>query len=80
VEAVNNGPARVAELEALISAIRHDVRGALATTRLITDRMRSDPEPRVQKYAARIDGTTQRILDRLEATRTVVPPRAAPGG
>ncbi len=66
---------RVEELEQLISGIRHDVRGALASTRLVTDRMRIDPDPRMQKFAATIDRATQRILDRLDDTRRVVPSR-----
>jgi signal transduction histidine kinase len=66
---------RIAELEQLISSIRHDVRNALASTRLITDRMRTDHDPRLQKYATTIDRASQRILDRLEESREVVPPR-----
>ncbi|MBN8924995.1 MAG: HAMP domain-containing histidine kinase [Rhodospirillales bacterium] len=67
--------ARVEELEKLVSDLRHDIRGALASTRLTTDRMRTDPDPRMQKFAATIDRATDRILERLDATRTVVPPR-----
>jgi signal transduction histidine kinase len=68
---------RIAELEQLISSIRHDIRGALASTRLVTDRMLADPDPRLQKYATTIDRATQRILDRLEQSRDVVPPQHA---
>lgn len=66
---------RIAELEHLISTLRHDVRGALSSTRLVTDRMRGDPDERMQKFGATIDRATQRILDRLDETRHVVPPR-----
>lgn len=66
---------RVAQLEQLVSDLRHDIRGALASTRLTTDRMRADPDPRMQKFAATIDRATDRILERLDATRSVVPPR-----
>jgi signal transduction histidine kinase len=68
---------RIAKLEQLISSIRHDIRGALASTRLVTDRMLADPDPRLQKYAMTIDRATQRILDRLEQSREVVPPQHA---
>ncbi|MBN8871780.1 MAG: hypothetical protein J0H67_02990 [Rhodospirillales bacterium] len=67
--------ARVAELEQLVSDLRHDIRGALASTRLTTDRMRADADPRMQKFAATIDRATERILNRLEETRSIVPPR-----
>ena len=67
--------ARIAELENLVSSIRHDVRGALASTRMITDRMKTDPDVRNQKFAATIDRATQRILDRLEDSKKTVPPR-----
>ncbi len=72
---MTDAQARIAELEQLISSIRHDVRGALSSTRLVTDRMRSDPDERMQKFGATIDRATQRILDRLDDTRQLVPPR-----
>jgi hypothetical protein len=70
---------RVEELEELISRLRHDIRGALSSTRLVTDRMRADADPRMQKFGATIDRATQRVLDRLDETREVVPPKGAPG-
>ncbi len=69
---------RVEQLEQLISTIRHDVRGALASTRLVTDRMRADSDPRLQRFAATIDRATQRILDRLDDTQRVVPSKGRP--
>ncbi|MDR3536945.1 MAG: hypothetical protein P4L71_10640 [Acetobacteraceae bacterium] len=74
---MTDAQSRIAELEQLISSIRHDVRGALSSTRLVTDRMRADPDERMQKFGATIDRATQRILDRLDDTREVVPPRQA---
>lgn len=67
--------ARITELESLVSELRHDVRGALSSTRLVTDRMRSDPDERMQRFATTIDRATQRILDRLDATVAIVPSR-----
>jgi signal transduction histidine kinase len=67
--------ARVAELEQLISSLRHDIRGALSATRLVTDRMREDSDQRMQRFAATIDRSTERILNFLDETRKVVPPR-----
>jgi signal transduction histidine kinase len=67
--------ARIAQLEELVSELRHDLRGALASTRLVTDRMRGDADPRMQKFGTTIDRATQRILDRLDDTKTLVPPR-----
>jgi signal transduction histidine kinase len=72
---MDDAQTRIAQLEELISELRHDLRGALASTRLVTDRMRSDADPRVQKFAATIDRATQRILDRLEDTKELVPPK-----
>ena len=67
---------RVAELEELISRLRHDIRGALSATRLVTDRMLGEPDQRMQRFATTIDRATQRILDHLDTTREIVPPRA----
>ena len=59
---------RVTELEELVSAIRHDVRGALVPIRLMIDRMHANPDPQLQEFAATIDRAMQRILDRLGET------------
>ncbi len=69
--------ARLAQLEELISSMRHDIRGALSSTRLVTDRMLADPDARMQKFGATIDRATQRILDCLDHSRTVVPSKQA---
>ena len=70
---MSEAESRVAELEQLISTLRHDIRGALSSARLVTDRMRDDPDARMQKFGATIDRSTQRILDYLDQTRKVVP-------
>lgn len=67
--------ARVAELEELISRLRHDIRGALSATRLVTDRMHGEADQRMQRFATTIDRATQRVLDHLDSTRDIVPPR-----
>jgi signal transduction histidine kinase len=72
---MSDSSTRIAELEELISRLRHDIRNALSSTRLVTDRMNADPDQRMQRFAATIDRATQRILDQLEATRSVVPSR-----
>jgi hypothetical protein len=71
--------ARIEELEKLVSALRHDLRGAITPAALIADRLRQNSDPAVQRSAARIAEVVERILVRLNATYELVPQRGGTG-
>jgi hypothetical protein len=71
--------ARVEELERLVSALRHDLRGAITPAALIADRLRHNSDPAIQRSAARIAQMVERILTRLNATYDLVPPSGGAG-
>ena len=71
--------ARVEELEKLVSALRHDIRGALTPAALIADRLRSNSDPAIQRAADRITAVVERVISRLNATHDIVPPRGGSG-
>lgn len=66
---------RIDALERLVSALRHDIRGALSSARLVTDRLRHNPDPGVQRSADVIERAIQRVLDTLVESQKSVPPR-----
>jgi hypothetical protein len=70
---------RVEELEKLVSALRHDLRGAITPAALIADRLRHSSDPAIQRSAARLAEVVDRILARLTATYDLVPPRGGTG-
>ena len=67
--------ARIAELETLISRIRHDVRSALAPAMLAADMMQASTDPRVQRSGATVVRAIERVLVMLDSTRETVPGR-----
>jgi hypothetical protein len=71
--------ARVEELEKLVSALRHDIRGAITPTALIADRLRHNSDPAIQRSATRIAAVVERVLAILNATNELVPPRGGGG-
>jgi hypothetical protein len=71
--------ARVDELEKLVSALRHDLRGAITPAALIADRLRHNSDPAIQRSAARIAEVVERVLLRLNATYDLVPARGGTG-
>lgn len=77
MEASSPTPARITELENLISRLRHDIRGAVSPAMLVADRLRGSPDPGVQRAGERIIRTVERVLELLDATREAVPPRQA---
>ena len=66
---------KIVTLEALMSRTRHDVRSALAPAMLAADLMRASPDPRTQRSGDTVVRAIERVLDSLDATREVVPPR-----
>jgi signal transduction histidine kinase len=69
--------ARIEALERLVSVLRHDIRGALSPARLVTDRLRHNPDPGVQRSADVIERAIQRVLDALVESQRAVPPRGS---
>ena len=69
-------PPRVAELERLVSELRHDLRGAISPAALIADRLRQNTDPAVQRSGKTIGIVVERVLAILDATCQAVPPKA----
>lgn len=67
---------RVAELEKLISALRHDINGALTPALLMADYLRNNSDPAVRRAGERIGDSVVRATKLLKASRDVVPPQA----
>jgi hypothetical protein len=65
---------RIAILEELVRRARHDVRSALAPAMLAADMMRVHADAKVQGAGATVLRSIERVLDRLDATRELVPP------
>ena len=66
---------RTAELEKLISNVRHDVCGALTPALMLADGLQSNADPKVQRSGAKIAESIMRATRLLKATRELVPPR-----
>jgi hypothetical protein len=66
---------RIDALEQLVSRLRHDIRGSLATVALLADRLMLNSDPVVQRSAARLTSVIDRTLSTLNATNELVPPR-----
>ena len=61
--------ARLAELEAMTSALRHDLRGMLAPALLVVDRLLAHSDPKVVKAGETVVKAIKRAEERLVATR-----------
>jgi hypothetical protein len=70
---------RIEQLEKLVAALRHDLRGVITPAALIADRLRNSSDPSIQRSAARITDVVERILSRLNATYEIVPPHGESG-
>ena len=68
---------RVVELEALVSSLRHDLRGVITPAALVGDQLRQHSDPAVQRAGGRIGETVRRVLEKLDATYRQVPARGA---
>jgi hypothetical protein len=76
--AMEQGPAeRIAELESLVALMRHDVRSALAPAMLAADLLHGHADPKVQRSAANVVRSIERVLEMLDASQSAVPPRHA---
>ena len=61
--------ARLAELEATTSVLRHDLRGMLAPALLVVDRLLAHSDPKVAKAGETVMKAIGRVEERLVATR-----------
>ena len=61
--------ARLAELEAAASVLRHDLRGMLAPALLVVDGLLAHSDPKVAKAGATVLKAVRRVEERLIATR-----------
>lgn len=61
--------ARLAELEAATSVLRHDLRGMLAPALLVVDRLLGHSDPKVAKAGETVLKAIGRVEERLIATR-----------
>lgn len=61
--------ARLAELEATTSRLRHDLRGVLAPALLVVDRLLAHSDPKVVKAGETVVKAIKRAEERLVATR-----------
>ncbi len=61
--------ARLADLEATTSVLRHDLRGMLAPALLVVDRLLAYPDPKVVKAGETVLKAITRAEERLVATR-----------
>jgi hypothetical protein len=71
---------RIDELEQLVSRLRHDVRGSLATVALLADRLMLSSDPAIQRSAARLTAVIERTISMLNGTNELVPPRGSQAG
>jgi len=62
--------ARLAELEAAASVLRHDLRGMLAPALLVVDRLLAHSDPKVAKAGETVLKAIGRVEERLVATRS----------
>jgi hypothetical protein len=65
---------RIAQLEKLVSSLRHDVRGIVTPVALAADHLHKSSDPAIQRSAARIDKMIERLVLRLNLTYGLVPP------
>jgi hypothetical protein len=60
---------RLAELEATVSSLRHDLRGMLAPALLVSDRLVSHSDPKVVRAGETVVKAVRRAEERLAATK-----------
>lgn len=61
--------ARLAELEANISSLRHDLRGILSPSLMMADRLVDHPDPKVRRVGEAVVQMVERCSERLKQTR-----------
>ena len=64
-DALAEAQARIAALETLLSDLRHDLRGILSPTLLVSDRLLSHSDIAVRRTGERVVATVERAVARL---------------
>ena len=65
--------ARLAELEANTSSLRHDLRGILSPSLMLADRLLDNADPKVRRVGEVMIQTVDRCSERLKQTRAGPP-------
>ncbi len=60
---------RLAELEAVTSTLRHDIRGALSPAMLVADRLLDSTNPATKRAGEIVVASIERVEERLAETR-----------
>ena len=63
------GPDRAAVLEATLSGMRHDIRGALSPAMMMTDRLLSHADPAVVRAGQAVEKSIDRAINVLADTK-----------
>ena len=61
--------ARLAELEAATSSLRHDLRGILSPSLMMADRLLDHADPQIRRVGEVVVQTVERCIERLAQTR-----------
>ena len=61
--------ARLAELEAVTSSLRHDLRGILSPSLMMADRLLDHTDPKIRRVGEVVVQTVERCSERLAQTR-----------
>ena len=75
-QAASDG-AKVEQLEALVSRLRHDLRGVITPAALVGDQLREHSDPAMQRAGTRIAEMVRRVLEKLDETYCHVPARGS---
>ncbi len=67
---------RIVALETLMQRTRHDVRSALAPALLAADMLCAHADRKVQGSGAAVARSIERVLETLDSTCELVPPRS----
>ena len=73
VRLAEQAQARLAELEANTSSLRHDLRGILSPSLMLADRLLDNADPKVRRAGEVMIQTVDRCSERLGQTRTGPP-------
>ncbi len=73
VRLAEQSQARLAELEATTSSLRHDLRGILSPSLMLADRLLDNADPKVRRVGEVMVQTVERCTERLRQTRADPP-------
>ncbi len=73
VRLAEQAQARLAELEASTSSLRHDLRGILSPSLMLADRLLDHADPKVRRVGEVVVQTVERCSERLKQTKAGPP-------